>query len=67
MLWQHQLLIVRPPDLRNPDIAYFEIGGDGEVDRTFNSLRTIATRAGAVAASINKVPNQPLLRRAPRR
>lgn len=58
--WQHQLLIVRPHDIRNPDIAYLEIGGDGEVDRSFNSLRTIATRAGAVAASINKVPNQPL-------
>ncbi|MGD0258427.1 MAG: PhoPQ-activated protein PqaA family protein [Verrucomicrobiota bacterium] len=58
--WQHQLLIVRPPEIRNPDIACFEIGGDGEVDRAFNSLRTIATRAGAVAASINRVPNQPL-------
>ena len=58
--WQHQLLIVRPPEIRNPDMAYFEIGGDGEVDRTFSSLRTIATRAGAIAACINKVPNQPL-------
>jgi PhoPQ-activated pathogenicity-related protein len=58
--WHHQLLIVRPPEVRNPDIAYFEIGGDGEVDRTFSALRTIATRAGAIAACINKVPNQPL-------
>ena len=58
--WQHQLLIVRPPELRNPDLAYFEIGGDGEVDRTFSGLRTIATRAGAIAVSINRVPNQPL-------
>ena len=58
--WQHQLLIVRPPEVRNPDIAYFEIGGDGEVDRTFGGLRTIATRAGAIAAFINRVPNQPL-------
>jgi PhoPQ-activated pathogenicity-related protein len=59
-VWQHQLLIVRPPDIRNPDIACLEISGDGEVDRAFNSLSTIATRAGAIAACINKVPNQPL-------
>jgi PhoPQ-activated pathogenicity-related protein len=58
-VWQHQLLIVRPPDIRNPDIAYLEISGDGEVDRAFGSLCTIATRAGAVAALINRVPNQP--------
>jgi PhoPQ-activated pathogenicity-related protein len=54
------LLIVRPPEIRNPDLACLEISGDGEVDRAFNSLRTIATRAGAIAACINKVPNQPL-------
>jgi PhoPQ-activated pathogenicity-related protein len=59
-VWQHQLLIVRPPEIRNPDLACLEISGDGEVDRSFNSLRTIATRAGAIAACINKVPNQPL-------
>jgi PhoPQ-activated pathogenicity-related protein len=58
-LWQHQLLIVRPPDLRNPDLAFLEIGGDGDVDRSLRVLRTIATRSGAIAASINRVPNQP--------
>jgi PhoPQ-activated pathogenicity-related protein len=57
--WQHQLLIVRPPELRNPDIACLEIGGDGAVDRTFGVLRAFALRAGAIMASINRVPNQP--------
>jgi PhoPQ-activated pathogenicity-related protein len=58
-LWTHQLLVVRPPEVRNPEIAYLEIGGDGEVDRAFSTLRNIATRAGVIAATINKVPNQP--------
>jgi PhoPQ-activated pathogenicity-related protein len=53
------LLIVRPPELRNPDIACLEIGGDGAVDRTFGVLRAFALRAGAIMASINRVPNQP--------
>ncbi len=58
--WHHQLLIVRPPAIRNPDLAYFEIGGDADVERTFADLRNIATRAGVIAVSLNKVPNQPL-------
>ena len=58
-VWQHQLLVVRPPEVRNPDIALLEIGGDGAVDRTFGSLRDIASQAGAIVASINRVPNQP--------
>ena len=58
-VWHHQVLVVRPPKLRNPDLVFLEIGGDGAVDGTFGSLRTIAERAGAVAASINRVPNQP--------
>jgi PhoPQ-activated pathogenicity-related protein len=58
--WRHQLLVVRPPQVRNPDIAYLEIGGDSAVDGSFGTLQKIARRAGAVAASINKVPNQPL-------
>jgi PhoPQ-activated pathogenicity-related protein len=59
-VWHHQLLVIRPPELRNPDIAFLEIGGDASVDKTFGPLRTIASRAGAVVASINGVPNQPL-------
>jgi PhoPQ-activated pathogenicity-related protein len=57
--WKHQLLVVRPPEVRNPDIAFLEIGSDAAVDSTFSLLRAIATRSGAMAASINKVPNQP--------
>ena len=57
--WKHQLLVVRPPEVRNPDIAFLEIGSDAAVDSTFGLLRSIATRSGAIAASINKVPNQP--------
>ena len=58
-VWQHQILVVRPPEVRNPDIALLEIGGDGAVDRTFGPLRAIARSAGAMVASINRVPNQP--------
>jgi PhoPQ-activated pathogenicity-related protein len=59
-VWRHEILIVRPPELRNPDIAFFFVTGDGAVDRQFSLLRTMATRAGAIAVAINRVPNQPL-------
>jgi PhoPQ-activated pathogenicity-related protein len=58
--WRHQVLVVRPAKVRNPDIAFFAIGGDGDVARQFSLLRTMAERGGAVAAAINNVPNQPL-------
>jgi PhoPQ-activated pathogenicity-related protein len=59
-VWHHQGLVIRPPELRNSDIAFLEVGGDGAVDKTFGPRRTIASRAGAVVASVNRVPNQPL-------
>lgn len=59
-LWTHQVLVVRPPQLRNPDIAFLFITGDGNVEHQFNLLKELASRAGAVAAVINRVPNQPL-------
>ena len=59
-VWRHQLLVIRPTELRNPDIALLEIGGDGQVDKAFGTLRAIASQAGAIVATINKVPNQPL-------
>ena len=58
--WEHQLLIVRPPEVRNADIALLLITGDGNVDNDFDLLKMQATRAGAVAAVINRIPNQPL-------
>jgi PhoPQ-activated pathogenicity-related protein len=59
-VWRHQILVVRPEKVRNPDIALLFITGDGDVEKEFDMLRTLALRAGAIAAIINKVPNQPL-------
>lgn len=58
--WRHQILVVRPPQVRNKDIAFLFITGDGDVSKLFNLMKTLAERAGAVAAAVNKVPNQPL-------
>ncbi|MFA6543804.1 MAG: PhoPQ-activated protein PqaA family protein, partial [Limisphaerales bacterium] len=58
--WQHQVLVVRPPQVRNKDIALLFITGDGDVSKLFNLLKTLSERAGAVAAAVNRVPNQPL-------
>jgi len=59
-VWQHQVLVVRPPQVRNPDAAFLFITGDGDVSKLFNLMKTLAERAGAVAAAVNRVPNQPL-------
>jgi PhoPQ-activated pathogenicity-related protein len=59
-VWRHEMLVVRPAEARNSDIAFLFITGDGEVDKSFDLLRLLAVRAGAAAAVINKVPNQPL-------
>lgn len=58
--WQHQVLVVRPPQVRNPDIAFLFITGDGDVSKLFSLMKTLAERGGAIAAAVNKVPNQPL-------
>lgn len=60
LVWQHQLLVVRPPQVRNKDIAFLFITGDGDVNKLFNLLKTMAERGGAIAAAVNRVPNQPL-------
>src|SRR5262249_43534016 len=44
--WEHQLLIVRPPEVRNADIALLLVTGDGKVDDDFELLKMLATRAG---------------------
>ncbi len=59
-LWNHELLVVRPEKVQHPDIALLFITGDGMVEDDFELLKTLAVRAGAVAAVINRVPNQPL-------
>ena len=58
--WEHEVLIVNPASVRNPDIALLLIGGDGDVQKQYALLRSLADSAGAVAASLNRVPNQPL-------
>jgi PhoPQ-activated pathogenicity-related protein len=58
--WHHQLLVVRPAKLRHPDIAFLFITGDDNVEGRLGLLRTLAERAGAIAAVVNHIPNQPL-------
>ncbi|MEN9572580.1 MAG: hypothetical protein RL514_435 [Verrucomicrobiota bacterium] len=58
--WRHQMLVVRPPQVRNADVAFLFITGDSDPDRLFGLLKTMAERGGAVAAAVTKVPNQPL-------
>ena len=57
--WSHQLVIVRPDSIRNPDIAFLKISGDGDVENQINSLKILAERSGGVAAVLMNVPNQP--------
>ena len=59
-IWTHQLQVVRPTGLRNPDIAFLLVSGDGDGARQMNILQTLAQRAGALAAVVTSVPNQPL-------
>ncbi len=59
-VWQHQVLVVRPPQVRNKDIAFLFITGDGDVNKMFSLMKTLAERGGAIAAAVNRVPSQPL-------
>jgi PhoPQ-activated pathogenicity-related protein len=58
--WTHSMIIVRPAKVRQPDIAFLLISGDGSGRGSVELLRTLADRAGAVAAVVTRVPNQPL-------
>ncbi|HEX4644544.1 MAG TPA: PhoPQ-activated protein PqaA family protein [Verrucomicrobiae bacterium] len=60
LTWTHHLIVVRPKTVRNPDIALLLITGNGNGDRQLETLETLASQAGAVAAVITQVPNQPL-------
>ena len=57
--WTHHLVIVRPGSIRNPDIAFLKIAGDGNGENHIVSLKTLAERSGAVTAVLMNVPNQP--------
>jgi PhoPQ-activated pathogenicity-related protein len=58
--WSHHLQIVRPPTVRAPHIALIFVTGDGEGQGDLPMLKTVAESAGALAAVLTKVPNQPL-------
>ncbi len=58
--WTHPMLVVRPRKVRNPDIALLLVGGDGDPVKYRRVLEHLAREAGAVAAMITRVPNQPL-------
>jgi PhoPQ-activated pathogenicity-related protein len=57
--WKHHLVIVRPGSIRNPDIAFLRIAGDGNGENHIQNLKNLAERSGAVAAVLTNVPNQP--------
>jgi len=59
-LWTHHMQIVRPARIRNADIAFLFVTGDGEGKSSIPLLALLAERAGAVAAVVTRVPNQPL-------
>lgn len=59
-VWHHQMLVVKPEKVRNRDIGFLFITGDGDVGKQIELLKTLALRGGAVAAVINRIPNQPL-------
>ncbi len=61
--WSHHLMVLRPAQVRNADIALlFVTGGSyGAPDeKELGMFQTWADRAGAIVAVLNKVPNQPL-------
>jgi len=59
-VWTHTVQVVRPAKVRNPDIALLFVTGDGNGTRNLPMLQIFAERAGAMAAVITRVPNQPL-------
>jgi PhoPQ-activated pathogenicity-related protein len=61
--WSHHLLVLRPAQVRRPDIALlFVTGGsyNAPEENELDAFRLLAERAGALVAVLNKVPNQPL-------
>lgn len=59
-LWTHRLLLVRPKKVRNADVAFLYITGDGRGHEHAAMLKRLAERAGAVTAVVTDIPNQPL-------
>jgi PhoPQ-activated pathogenicity-related protein len=59
-VWSHDLQIVRPQRVRNPEMALLLITGAASGTSSAAMLQALADRAGAIAAAITRVPNQPL-------
>ena len=59
-VWQHEMLVVRPKEFRNRDLAFLFVTGDEDVMNHLATLTTVASQGGALAAVINHIPNQPL-------
>lgn len=57
--WLHHLQLVRPNQVRNPDIAFLLIAGDGDGSEQMALLEQVAKRSGGIAAVVTDVPNQP--------
>ena len=58
--WSHDMQVVVPEKVRNPGIAFLMISGDGQGTGQMLILKTLAQSAGAMAAIVTRVPNQPL-------
>src|SRR5204862_3022749 len=58
--WTHAVQIVRPNKVRHPEIAFLFVTGDGSGKNYMPMLAKISSEAGAIAALVTKVPNQPL-------
>ena len=59
-VWTHTVQIVRPEKVRHPEMAFLFITGDGSGRSYIPMLMKLAEEAGAVAALVTRVPNQPL-------
>jgi PhoPQ-activated pathogenicity-related protein len=60
--WRHRLRIVKPPEVRHPETAILYITGSGDGRGELQLIARAAERAGAIAAVLHDVPNQPLIR-----
>src|SRR4051812_27963441 len=43
-VWQHEMLVVRPKEIRNPDVAFLFITGDEDVMNHLATLTAVASQ-----------------------
>lgn len=58
--WSHPMIVVRPHEVRNPEIGFLFVAGDETGEGYIGWLKLLAQCAGAVTAVITQIPNQPL-------